>query len=294
MADVLERLSKKDLDYVASGNMDKVSTEGLRLLAGQNQPQQNQSSSVLPGAFGLGAGASAVAGGAYWWNQPKREVAPIEQQFALWKQQNPNLMGVRNQDVPSLLGNQISTQSQRLKNIQNNVALASNNLKTRIKDIDNGILNSNVNELASVWKKGLPQFFNDTYNNYATGLDAIELHLGEQGINFDNQDAAKLLQNIRESAARSGVPETKLAHIDKMIDGLTPSSGGMVEEYPINFRDMKKLVDTTAGNGDRETQFFAASAFSIIEESTFGSTSVCKRATKSLYLFSKSFMLPIL
>jgi DNA-directed RNA polymerase subunit F len=207
------------------------------------------------------AGASLLGGGAYlsgkllnkYVNTPDRLIAPIETKLQGIQSNFPSLKGTSTEELPGLIKGQQDIYSQRLKSIDSNVRVATNNLKSRVEEFNKTVLSKNLDDLAITAKTGAPKLFESAYESYGAGLDAIDGFMSDKGVSFTNKDMSKLIGDVKDKAIRNGVPESRLAIFTKLEEGLSPKEIDITK--PIKFRNAKNIIDNITRNSDDETRY---------------------------------------
>lgn len=224
-------------------------------------PQEEDNGTGLMSGLAPLAGLGAMGGGAYlgakqlnkYINTPDRLMAPIEQQLQGIQRNFPYLKGTPTEELPGLIGGQKDVYSQRLKSIDSNVKVATNNLKSRVDEFNKTVLSKNLDDLAITAKTGAPKLFSSAYESYGAGLDAIDGFMVDSGTSFTNKDISKLIGDVKERALRNGVPENRLAMLSKLEEGLSPSQVNITK--PVKFSRAKSIVDNVIRNSDDETKY---------------------------------------
>jgi hypothetical protein len=177
-------------------------------------------------AGGLGLAGGAIGAGAVgvgklkdYWNAPKQQLAPIEEQFNLWRKQNPSMAGTMSEDMPRLIERDIqgikSNQVSKKQNIQQKFAEGQKVLKQKVVDLDRGILNSSVENVVDLVSKESPKIIQDTYKAYEVAIDVADEWMISKGQTISGADFKGMLEDVAQSAYRKGVPEGSL---QKLLD----------------------------------------------------------------------------
>lgn len=226
-------------------------------------PQEEDRGTGLISGLAPLAGLGAMGGGAYlagrqlnkYINTPDRLITPIEQKLQGIQSNFPSLLKTPTEELPGLIKGQSDIYSQRLKSIDSNVKVATNNLKSRVDEFNKTVLSKNLDDLAITAKVGAPKLFESAYQSYGAGLDAIDGFMSDKGVSFNNKDISKLIGDIKDKAIRNGVPENRLAIFTKLEEELAPQKIDITK--PIKFRNAKSIVDNITRNSDDETRYIA-------------------------------------
>jgi len=177
------------------------------------------------GAGAIGVGASAIKKGMDYWQAPNKQLAPINAQLDTIKMQNPYMGNAMPEDMPSLMGRKIEevrgSRAYDRTEINQRFSEGKKVLQQNLTKLDDGILNSNVEDLASMVHSESPKIIQDTYKAYGAGIDVADEWMSNQGIKIKSSDFKDMLQDVINKAEDAGVPKSTLDSILEGVSGET-------------------------------------------------------------------------
>lgn len=172
----------------------------------QSSGEESSKQGMLPTIAGIGTGVAALGGVAYgakrlnnYMQAPKKLLSPIESELNSMQQKIPSMQGMRYQDIPGRIQNQIAES------------------RLQIKDFDELALSTSAENLASSVKSAYPKLRESNFTAYGNTLKNGESLMEQAGkklntTQFDNE----VIQKSIEDSIKDGVPEEQLAKLKRL------------------------------------------------------------------------------